>query len=116
MLILMMMALVLTGTAQCIEQGPIRLSVWQVGGDLVAYLIDLYCADGSGDTSYITLLTEWDEGSVLSGTEEGSSVIASVKGTLTLVEGGGAASQGEQEVMGKYNGEMQLRGSLRLTP
>lgn len=114
--LLMMMVLVITGTAQCVEQGPIRLSFGQAGGDLAAYLINLYCTDGSGSASYLTLLTEGDKGNVLSGTEEGSSVIASVEGTLTLIEGGGAASQDKQEVVVEYTGEMVIREPLHLTP
>ena len=112
----MMMLLAVTGVAQCAEHGAIRFSAGQAGGDLSAYLISLYCADGSGNTSYITLLTEWDEGSKLSGTERGSSVVAAAQGTLTLVEGGGATTQDRREAVAEYGGEMQLRGGLRLAP
>jgi len=109
---LMMMLLAVTGVAQCAEHGAIRFSAGQAGGDLSAYLIGLYCTEGSG---YLTVLTAGDQDTVLSGTEQGSSVIASVKGTLTLIEGGGAATQDEQEVAGEYNGEVQVRGALRIT-
>ena len=77
-----------------------------------AYLISLYCTEGSG---YLTVLTAGDQYSLLSGIEEGFSIIASAEGSLTLIKGGGAASQDEQEVVGEYNGEIQLRGALRIT-
>lgn len=114
--LLMMMVLVITGTAQCVEHGAIRLSVGQAGGDLTAYLIGFYCADESRSTLCLTLLTEGDKDNVLSGMEEGSSVIASVEGTLTLIKGGGAASQDKQEVVVEYAGEMVIREPLHLTP
>ena len=112
----MMMVLVITGTAQCVEHGAIRLSVGQAGGDLAAYLINLYCADESRSTSYLTLLTKGDKDNVQPGKEEISSIVASAEGTLTLIEGGGAASQDKQEVVVEYAGEMVIREPLHLTP
>lgn len=113
---LMMMLLAVMGVAQCAEHGAIRFSAGQAGGDLSAYLIGLYCAGRSDNASYITLLTEWDEGSVISETERGSSVVAAVQGTLTLVETGGKSSEDKQEASSEYTGEMQPRGGLRLVP
>ena len=110
---LMMMLLAVTGVAQYAEHGAIRFSAGQAGGDLSAYLIGLYCTEGSG---YLTILTAGDQDTVLSGTEQGSSVIASAQGALTLVEGGGATTQDRRESVAEYGGEMQLRGGLRLAP
>jgi hypothetical protein len=115
-LILMMMVLVITGTAQCVEHGAIRLSVGQAGGDLAAYLINLYCTDGSGSASYLTLLTEGDKGNVQSWEEGSPSMVLVAEGTLIVIAGGGASSRDEQEAIAEYAGEMVIREPLHLTP
>lgn len=115
-LVLMLAILVVIGAAQCTEQGPIRFSSGQAGGDLAAYLISLYCVDGFENASRLTVLTEWDDSSVKSRKEENSSIVASEEGTLTMIEGGGASRQDEQEPIAEYTGEMDIHRSVQLAP
>jgi len=115
--ILLMTALfAFTGVAQCAECGPLRLTSGQGGGDLAAYLVGLYCGDGSESRSRFILLTPGDESCGQPVTEQFASLIAASEGTLAVVAGGGAAVDTEQETPAQYTGEMDTHGKVHFVP